>query len=253
MQKETFPTYFTVQDAIAVQTKEWLKDFSEKWASIPNLRDDVSWADLRAKFPESPEDFPSFKVWAFANLPYDFNTPTNQTIKAKLVEREVYCCLSDMVEALLKAEAFDLYEYLEFYGTTEGGDEYTEKERDEKVEELAEELEAAEAELLDLEYDYDEKPTEAIEAKKAEIEKLEKEIEELENMDFDELPEVYEWWGVSNWLADKLKEDGRVVVDEFAMSIWGRQTTGQAILLDSVISRIAFDMKILEHQENSWA
>ena len=25
-------------------------------------------------------------------------------------------------------------------------------------------------------------------------------------MEFDELPEVFEWWGVSNWFAEKLKE-----------------------------------------------
>ena len=54
--------------------------------------------------------------------------------------------------------------------------------------------------------------------------------------------EVYEWWIVSDWLYRRLKEQGEVVCDDFhGLTIWGRQTTGQAIYMDYVISQI-FDL-----------
>ena len=40
--------------------------------------------------------------------------------------------------------------------------------------------------------------------------------------------------------------------DFFGMTVWGRATTGQAILLDGVISEICSDMEILEGQANEW-
>ena len=51
-------------------------------------------------------------------------------------------------------------------------------------------------------------------------------------------PEIYEYWAVSSWLAEKLKERGEIVIDSYP-DIWGRQTTGQAIKLDGVIRSIA--------------
>ena len=166
----------------------------------------------------------------------NFNSTANQNIKRKFVEREVFCCLTDMVEDLISAEKIDIYEHIDYYGTLPNGDQYTELERDEKVEEL-------QAEIDNL---HNVKDAER-------IEELEAKINELEDMDFDELPEVYEWWGVSKWLAEKLKEQGEVIIDDYLCDIWGRQTTGQAILLDSVISRICNDMEILEGQSNDWS
>jgi hypothetical protein len=72
-------------------------------------------------------------------------------------------------------------------------------------------------------------------------------LEELET----EPAEVFEWWAVSTWLAEKLEEEGECIINQ--ESIWGRQTTGQAILLDYVISKICAKLEILEGQENSWA
>ena len=52
--------------------------------------------------------------------------------------------------------------------------------------------------------------------------------------------EFYEHWIVSSWLADKLEAHGEKVVRDFfgIGAIWGRQCTGQAIALDSVIEDI---------------
>ena len=63
--------------------------------------------------------------------------------------------------------------------------------------------------------------------------------------------EIFEWWAVSDWLAAKLIEVGECVIE--GNSIWGRSTTGQAILLDGVITRICADMGILDGQINSWS
>lgn len=51
--------------------------------------------------------------------------------------------------------------------------------------------------------------------------------------------EVFEHWAVSQWLAEKLVEQGERVDTDFAgLNIWARTTTGQAISADSVIEAI---------------
>lgn len=51
--------------------------------------------------------------------------------------------------------------------------------------------------------------------------------------------EAYEHWIVSNWLAGKLEERGEMVArDILGLTIWGRPTTGQAISIDHVICEI---------------
>ena len=50
--------------------------------------------------------------------------------------------------------------------------------------------------------------------------------------------EIYEWWFVSPWLYERLKEAGEPVLDSNYGCIWGRTCTGQAISLDAVIEKI---------------
>lgn len=51
--------------------------------------------------------------------------------------------------------------------------------------------------------------------------------------------EIYEHWIVSDWLADRLAENGEKVDKDFAgLTVWARTTTGQAISMDSVIQKI---------------
>ena len=64
--------------------------------------------------------------------------------------------------------------------------------------------------------------------------------------------EAYEHWIVSDFLADELRERGEAVGELFNLTIWGRTTTGQAILLDGVIGQIAMDMEILKGQKHAW-
>ena len=74
------------------------------------------------------------------------------------------------------------------------------------------------------------------------------EPEEIEN----EPQEVFEWWIVTEYLYRKLKEKGCVVLEWGNNHYWGRCTTGQAILLDGIVTDICREMEILEGQKNEW-
>lgn len=50
--------------------------------------------------------------------------------------------------------------------------------------------------------------------------------------------DVLEWWLVDSWLAERLKQQGEVIIEEYGCYWWGRSTSGQAIYLDSVIQSI---------------
>lgn len=78
-------------------------------------------------------------------------------------------------------------------------------------------------------------------------------ISEDANNNLDTKPEeIYEWWAVTNWFGEKLKEQGCVVIESWGKSYWGRSTTGQAISLDGCIANIAKSMNILDGMENEW-
>src|SRR5690606_29795234 len=51
--------------------------------------------------------------------------------------------------------------------------------------------------------------------------------------------EVYEWWLVSDWLADRLKEIGEPVLVNDYGQWWGRCTTGQGYLMDGTLQKVA--------------
>ncbi len=51
--------------------------------------------------------------------------------------------------------------------------------------------------------------------------------------------EIFEHWAVSNWLGEKLRDEGERVVEFANLHIWCRTTTGQMIAADGVFERIA--------------
>ena len=75
-------------------------------------------------------------------------------------------------------------------------------------------------------------------------------VQSEENEDDYGQQEVFEWWMVSSYLCEKLKEKGCPIIEY--ENIWGRTTTGQAILLDYVITEICAEMEILQGQKYSW-
>lgn len=50
--------------------------------------------------------------------------------------------------------------------------------------------------------------------------------------------DVMEWWLIDSWLAERLKAQGEVIIEEYGCYWWGRQSSGQAIYMDYVIQRI---------------
>lgn len=50
--------------------------------------------------------------------------------------------------------------------------------------------------------------------------------------------EVMEWWLVTDWLSERLKEQGEVIIDDYGCCWWGRQSSGQAIYMDAVMTDI---------------
>jgi hypothetical protein len=51
--------------------------------------------------------------------------------------------------------------------------------------------------------------------------------------------EIFEWWAVTGWLAEQLQQIGQPVLDNDFGHWWGRTCTGQAIILDGVMQKIA--------------
>lgn len=51
--------------------------------------------------------------------------------------------------------------------------------------------------------------------------------------------EIYEWWRVSRWLADQLEGVGACVLDNAYGYWWGRTCTGQGMIMDGTLQRVA--------------
>jgi len=66
------------------------------------------------------------------------------------------------------------------------------------------------------------------------IEQQKKDYEDREEL----AQEIFEWWVVDEWMAQKLIDQGEPVLKNDYGYWWGRTTTGQAISLDSVIEAI---------------
>lgn len=65
-------------------------------------------------------------------------------------------------------------------------------------------------------------------------------LESIINLgDYDE---IMEWWLITPFLCDLLKETGEVIISEYNCQWWGRQTSGQAIHMDYVIQKIAEEL-----------
>ena len=198
---------------------------------------------------------------------YDFNSCVNQRIKQDFVNREVMCCMTSEVEYILRL-ANELSSYDDPFteedvsnyfvkecdkcGSQYGFDEFYPD--DEEIEIDKDEDGAYMCPVCGLDYD-----TEAEARECCSTEKLYKcqgcgQVYTEEEYEYlDENPqEVYEWWAVTNWLGDKLKERGEVVIEGWDHWYWGRSCTGQGIALDGVISSICYGMEILEGQKYSW-
>jgi hypothetical protein len=54
-----------------------------------------------------------------------------------------------------------------------------------------------------------------------------------------EYQEIFEWWIVSSWLGEKLRENGYPVIERgWGGWLWGRTTSGQSISLDGIVQKL---------------
>lgn len=162
---------------------------------------------------------------------YDYNSSKNQAIKDQFVRREVYACISDMAEYLFSYDGdkyADWDEWENLYVTRCPG-----------CGEIVDEWkEIDETDIVYIEMDYGVKCPHCGEIFEEEPEP--------------EPQEIYEYWIVSPQLGEKLRDKGEPVLERRDGWIWGRTCTGQAILLDNVISEICYEMEILEGQPHEW-
>jgi hypothetical protein len=179
----------------------------------------------------------------------DGNSTNNQHIKGILVGREVNMCLSYLMDELFKASnlvsskdvdlpnyenienLFVYPEYINDFANFAGG---TEEQRDAEIERLEAEIEAR---------DHEDQEQDRI--------AIQSEIDELKELET-EARDILEWWAVDSMMFDSLKKHGEPVLEYANLNLWGRTCSGQAILLDHVITVIASEMQILEGQENDW-
>lgn len=166
----------------------------------------------------------------------DGNSITNQQIKGDFIRREVLACFSYEMDAILAQEESrrdnklptweDIENFYE-YQCPECGSGYQDVK---DFEALTEEEEAAGYiyKCPDCGYYFSAEPDQ-------------------------EGQEIFEWWIVSKYLYNRLKDKGQPVMDWGNNCYWGRCCTGQAILLDGIITEICEEMEILDGQVNSWA
>lgn len=64
---------------------------------------------------------------------------------------------------------------------------------------------------------------------------------------------VEEWWFCSDWIGNKLKEKGEVVIFYHGFAVWGRTWSNFDPYMDEVMRKIASDMEILPGQKHDWS
>jgi hypothetical protein len=191
----------------------------------------------------------------------DFNSVKNQEIKGKFVQREVYTCFSYEMEAILRASS-ETSQYKKDYPLPayEDIENLYSLERENIIYNIMADFDNKIVEFLT--YSNDKNGLNRRCKSKNDFELLlnncdDDEFRQLcEDLGYDcedEAKEIYEWWIVSSFLAKKLKAQNQAIIEWGNNFYWGRETTGQAILLDGVISRICSDMEILENQQYDWS
>lgn len=190
---------------------------------------------------------------------YDYDSMTNQNIKKEFVSRHVYVNVSSMVEYILSKSFEDLHTPFSDEDITnyylpicpECGENHV-------FEEKTEVCKCCDCgEIFFIEPKYCPVCTDTWSENENAFDELDvvymcqhcghivEDIDELRT----EPQEIYGWWMISDFLARKLKEKGECIIE--GEGIWGRTCCGQAILLDSVISEICYEMEILEDQKYS--
>ena len=165
----------------------------------------------------------------------DYNSNENQRIKEEFIKNEVYCCASSLIYQLQEDGHYqdDIMEFSYKEGLRK--EDLIEEIKENYEEELKEYIENTFTEITDIE-----------DLNEEELRELADDLNiDIDN--FTEPEEALEHWIVSGWLAGKLEEYGELITKDFlGLTIWGRTCSGQAIMLDYVISKICDDLDMLK-------
>jgi len=66
-------------------------------------------------------------------------------------------------------------------------------------------------------------------------------IDMLDDFRLDNPQEIFEWYLVSDWFLDRLREINEPIIDNDYGEYWGRCCTGQAIYLDYNMQELAYE------------
>lgn len=161
----------------------------------------------------------------------NYNSTTNQDIKGQFVGKSVIQNVNELMQHLISSE--DKGDYEEEIYNVSSQPNYEDAATDQG-------------------WEFNEENQEWENSESENTYATAQDVCEEENIDYNYF-EAYEFWAVDDFLGRKLKEAGEMVEDIFGLTVWGRCTTGQAILLDYVISQICENMGILEGQESDWS
>ncbi len=187
----------------------------------------------------------------------DYNSRTNQDIKGRFVAREVLTCFSYEMESIFK---FGYETSNNDLPTFEDIENYYYFDTEQVIYEI---IQYFNDDMLD--YANDSNTYNRRCKTEGDFEVFlntlyDEDLEEIANhfnINIDDARstphEIYEYWIVTSYMYEKLKAEGQPVFEWGNNCYWGRCTTGQAILLDHVISLICEEMEILDGQRYSWA
>ncbi len=168
----------------------------------------------------------------------DYDSVENQRIKEKFVQREVLACFSWELGVLLRLKDTTSDEDLPSWEDVQGLYQF-----------VCPECRHGVQSLEGIQSEVDERSGELVERNIWTCPSC----QEVSEKEWESEPqEVYEWWMVSEWFAKKLETHGEPILDWGNHYYWGRTCTGQAILLDHVISEICREEEILVGQKYSW-
>jgi len=174
----------------------------------------------------------------------NYDSVKNQEIKRRFVNREVFYNVSILIDELAKKiDMLEPEDYEELMKVIEKPDYETAVENDHDCHvQYSKKLDG---------YVWVNKDTHEISEPFDTYNEACEDCVQENNLDYDYL-EIYEHWIVSDFLARKLKAHGEAVGEILGLTVWGRATTGQAICLDYVISKICEELEILEGQRYEW-
>ena len=202
-------------------------------------------------------------MYEINGVKYDENSIENQKIKAEFVSREVYCCMTNEVEYILRqSEDGNLGDIpfttedvknLVCYHCPECGEEATFEETDSYDEDLEIEMDDGQyiCPFCGVKFATEEGARDCCNnityykcsecGEFIDVQRFFNSVQEC-------WKDVFEWWAVSPWLGDQLDKLGEPIIDSYGKCYLGRTCTGQAIKLDFVISEICKKAQLLEGQ-----